>query len=121
MRTKPFLLVQKQASDLVPDGAYPARLVAVRQFGNAYGPRLGFEFELLDGDRAGDLVVASAAPTPSPKGRLAELLRGLLGREPSEHELADPAQTAGMRCRVLIRTESNKSGRTYSNVAAVFR
>lgn len=120
MRTNPFPFVQKEP-DLVPDGAYPARLATVRQFGNAFGLRIGLDFELLDGELAGTVLTASAAPSASPKGKLADILRGLLGREPTEAELLEPVRLTGSRCRVLVRTEANRSGKAYSNVAAVFR
>jgi len=103
---------------LVAEGLHDAVLVGVRRFGNHYGPRVGFEFELASGER----LLASAAPSTNPKGKLAELLRGLLGRDPLEGELAGGYEgLRGMSCRVLVRTETNRSGKSYSNVATVFR
>lgn len=116
MRTKAVRCVQKEA-DLVPQGAYPARLVAVRRFGNAYGPRVGLDFQLQDGA----VVTASCSPSASTQGKLAELLRGLLGREPAPGELAEPSRLTGTACKVLVRTEATRNGTTYSNVATVFR
>lgn len=104
-------------SCLVPAGLHEARLVDVRRFGNAHGPRIGFEFELACGER----LMASAAPSTNSRSKLAELVRGLLGREPSNTELGDPARVAGWQCKVLVRTESNKAGRQYSHVVTVFR
>lgn len=102
----------------VVDGLHHARLVGVRRFGNAYGPRIGFHFEL----QTGETVLASAAPSTNPRSRLAELLRGILGREPTEAELADTPETlAGIECKVLTRTETNRNGKTYSSVITVIR
>lgn len=112
------MLIEALPSCLVAEGLHDARLVNVRRFGNAYGPRIGFEFEL----EGGELLLASAAPSSNPRSRLAELLRGLLGREPTEAELAgDYVRLQGMSCKVLTRTDNNRTGKTYSNVAAVFR
>jgi hypothetical protein len=101
----------------VPAGVYRARVVSVRRFDNAFGPRIGFDFELT----SGELVQASAAPSQNPNGKLAELVRGILGRDPKPADLSNPACCEGLDCNVLLRIEANKSGKTYNNVAAVFR
>lgn len=111
-------LAEPLPSCLVAEGLHAARLVSVRRFGNAYGPRIGFEFAL----ESGELLLASAAPSSNLRSRLSELLRGLLGRDPTEAELGgDYTRLQGMGCKVLTRTDTNRSGKAYSNVAAVFR
>lgn len=102
---------------LVADGLHRANLVAVQRFSNAHGPRIAFVFELADGKR----LMASAAPSTNPRSKVAELLRGLLGRDPSNAELGDPTRLERVRCQILVRTEANKSSRSYSNVVTVFR
>lgn len=116
MLTKPFPFIQNEPEP-VPEGAYQAHLVAVRKFGNAYGPRLGLDFKLSDGA----VVTTSCSPSASTKSKLAELLRGLLGRDPHADELANPSRLTGAACKVLVRTEATRSGKAYSNVATVFR
>jgi hypothetical protein len=114
---EPKTLSSALPSCLVAEGLHDACLVTVRRFENAHGPRVGFEFGLMGGER----LLASAVPSTNPQSKLAELLRGLLGRDPVSEELEDPMRLAGTRCKVLVRTETNKSGRTYSNVVTVFR
>ena len=117
MPAKLQTLVGTLPSCLVAEGLHDAHLVTVRRFENAHGPRIGFEFGLMGGER----LLASATPSTNPRSKLAELLRGLLGRDPVGEELDDPMRLAGVRCKVLVRTETNKSGRVYSNVVTVFR
>jgi hypothetical protein len=109
---KPHLLTGTSPSCLVEEGLHDACLVAVRRFGNAYGPRIGFEFELEGREH----LMASAAPSTNLRGKLAELLRGLLGRDPLEAELEDPTHLIGALCKVLVRTEYNKAGKPYAAI-----
>ena len=119
MRTKTNGFVRGHAatdpSPDVPDGSHRAELLRVYPFTNAYGERVMFEFLLTDGN----LVSHSAAPSRSPHGKLAESLHGLLGREPTEAELAAPNSLAGRSCTVVVRTVSNRSGKRYPSVIAI--
>jgi hypothetical protein len=124
MRTNPNGLVQKGEPALVPDGNYPARLVEVFPFANAHGERMGFRFEIDGGLYAGVTVMASAARRESPMGRLAEILRELLGREPTAEELRggiDQGETIDAGCRIVTREERNRAGLRYSAVVKVMR
>ena len=114
----------QSAAAVVPNGTYPARLTDITQFQNAYGDRIGFEFTLQGGDVDGLTVMRSASPNLSAKSKLAELLRGLLGRSLEEHELTsglDVEELVGIECKVLVLQSKGKSGHIYSNVEQVFK
>lgn len=106
---------------LIPEGIYKARLAGVRRFASAFGDRVGFEFEILEGQRAGEVIMQSAAPSVSTKGKLASLVRGILGREPSDNELHEADTLVGSQCKVLVRQERNREGKTYSAIAQAFQ
>ena len=79
-----MIIVKPKTQDeavLVPDGTYDARLSKVTLFENAYGERVGFELRLIGGGVDGVKVLRSTSPALSTKGKLAEVLAGLLGRE----------------------------------------
>ena len=117
------LQAESQEPDLVPDGVYPAKLTSVKEFHNSYGPRLGFEFT-LGGNGGGKTVMRSTAPKLTPKSKLADLLRGLMGRDIDQMDLAcgfDVEELVGTDCQVLIRQSQGKNGKLYSNVEGVFR
>ena len=117
------LQAESQEPDLVPDGVYPAKLTCVKEFQNSYGPRLGFEFT-LGGRGEGKTVMRSTAPKLTPKSKLAELLRGLMGRDIDQMDLScgfDLEELVGIKCQVLIRQSQGKNGKLYSNVEGVFR
>jgi hypothetical protein len=123
MRTKPVPLVQKTPPILVPDGEYRARLVKVGRFDTAHGERMRFSYEIAGGPHAGAVLDHSAACSESPTGKLAALLRDLLGRDPTPEELRDglgPEQT-GLACRIIAQQGSTRSGLKYSTVQSVTR
>lgn len=112
-----------QEPDQVGDGVYPAKLTNIKQFENSYGPRLGFEFTLR-GDADGKMVMQSTRPNLTAKSKLADILRGLLGRELNDFELSqgfDIEDLVGTDCQVLVRVGRGKNGSTYSNVEQVFK
>ena len=109
---------------LVPNGTYPATLSGIKQFENAYGDRVGFEFTLQGEEVDGATVMRSTSPNLSAKSKLAEVLRGLLGRDLSEEEYQEGLDIEGLvgsECRVLVLQTRGKSGQVYSNVEQVFR
>jgi hypothetical protein len=108
---------------MVPDGEYLARFIAVAPFSNAHGDRLGFSFEIDSGPYAGVVLMQSAALNPSPAGRLAALLRDLLGREPTPADLRDGPgpEHIGLTCRIIAREGRSRSGTRYSAVERVMR
>ena len=71
---------------LPAEGIHEAELVGVEVFANTFGERVGLVFRLGDGTE----LMQSAAPG-SPRGMLAELLRGLGGTEGT----LDAARPAG--------------------------
>ena len=118
-----MIKAESQVSGLVEDGVYPAKLTAVRQFSNAYGPRLGFEFT-LGGKGAGNTVMSSTAPNLTEKSKLAELIRGLSEKELRPAELSegfDLETLVGRECQVLVLQSTSKNGSIYSNVEQVFK
>ena len=112
-----------QEPSQVKDGVYPATLTAVKQFENSYGPRLGFEFT-LGGDAQGQTVMRSTTPKLTAKSKLAEMLRGLVGRDIDSMDMEcgfDLETLVGTDCQVIIRQSQGKNGKRYSNVEGVFR
>ena len=113
----------KDAAAVVPDGTYRATLSKVTQFENSYGLRVGFEFTLQGKGVDGAKVMRSTSPNLSLSGKLADVLRGLLGRElkPSEADGGiDVEQLVGTECSVLVLTGRGKNGHTYRSVERVF-
>ena len=124
MRTKGNGLVQETPTPglaLVANGEHAARLLDVFPFTNAHGERLGFTYEIQAGPDAGAVVMQSASRSGSPTGKLADIMRGLLGREPEEGELAEfrAIELVGIACRITTHEERNRAGRAYSTVVAV--
>lgn len=109
-------------TDLVEDGVYPAKLTAIKQFENAYGPRLGFEFT-LGGTAAGQTVMRSTTPKLTAKSKLADLIQGITGELLSPEEVysgVDLETLIGKPCQVLVRQSRSKNGKVYSNIEQVF-
>lgn len=111
------VLYGQQAAELVPEGLYEAALVEVRPFANVHGQRLGLVFEITAGTYSGLELMESAALTGSPRGKLAEMVRGLGGAEAS---IEAARNLIGRHCRIAVRHESNKAGKTYAAVAQTF-
>ncbi len=108
---------------MVQNGIYSAKLSDIRQFQNAYGDRLGFEFTIKGGDCDGLSVMRSTTPNLTAKSKLAELLTGLLGRSLKDFELTggmDIEDLIGTECQLLIMQSQGRNGQTYSNVEKVF-
>lgn len=102
----------------VPDGIYKAKLSKVNQFSNVYGERIGFEFTLESGEK----VMRSTSPVLSDKGQLANVLRGLLGRDLTREEMeqgVDAEELVGTYCMVVVRQSTSKAGQVFSNIEAV--
>ena len=126
MRTKGNGLVQRIPPPtivLVANGEHLARLVDVFPFSNAHGERLGFAYEIQAGPDAGAILLQSAACSASPTSKLAMIVRDLLGREPTEDELAQGIgrELVGVSCRITAREEHNRAGTKYSAVHSVTR
>ena len=108
---------------IVPDGTYQAELTKVTQFENAYGSRIGFEFTLKGKGVDGAKVMRSTSPQLSASGKLADVIRGMLGRELTVDELQngfDVENLIGSECGVLVLQGKGKSGQAYSNVERIF-
>lgn len=107
---------------VVPDGIYRATLMAIRPFRNAHGERIGFEFTLHGEGVQGQKVLGSTSPRLSPKSKLADVLRGLLGRELMDVEMTDGIDLedlVGSSCSVVVFQVRGGSGQVYSNVEKV--
>lgn len=118
-----LLKPKSTAAAVVPDGTYKAQLTKVTQFDNAYGQRIGFEFTLQAHGVEGQRVMRSTAPNLSPSSKLADVLRGILGRELTTDELVkgmDVEALVGRECSVLVLSARGKNGNTYSNVERIF-
>lgn len=123
MRTKRNGLVRREGRILVPDGEYEGRLIDSAPFATARGERMGFSYEIVGGEYAGAILMQSAARSESPTGKLAGLLRELLGREPSSSELRDGPgrEHIGLACRLNTRQDCTQSGTPFSAVQKVTR
>ena len=112
-----------QEPELVASGAYEAELVEVKQFSNAFGSRIGFVFEIVGGDYAGVQLMRSCSPQLSRQSKLAEIIKGLTKREPTDLETArgyDLSRLVDTTCQILVMTEQAKNGKTFSNIERVF-
>ena len=107
------VLYEKADSVLVTEGLHLAELIDVRRFGNVFGGRVGLVFRISTGLYAGQEIMESAALSPSPRGKLAELLRGLGGQEPS---LLTATDMVGQQCRIAVQHEQGRSGRVYAAI-----
>lgn len=113
----------KETAEVIPDGTYKAALSKVTRFDNAYGTRIGFEFTLQGNGVDGHKVMRSTSPNLSPSGKLADVLRGLLGRDLKQAELEggiDVEKLVGAECSVMVLASKSKNGNTYSNVERIF-
>jgi len=120
------VIVKPQAGrsgTVIPDGVYEAELSDVREFENAFGERIGFEFTIQGGEHDGATVMRSTGTNCTPKSKLAEMVYSLVGDEAENATQGglDLEQLKGQRCRVLIAQGQSKSGQTYSNVEKVIR
>ncbi len=109
---------------MIPDGIYPATLTRIKQFENAYGQRVGFEFTLRGDELDGTTTMRSTSPNLSRYSKLGELLKGLIGRGLEDQEImqgVDIEELIGTECRVLVLQSKSKSGQVYSNVEQIFR
>ena len=109
------VLYKNAEPTLVPEGVYPARLIAVKEFSNAFGQRVGLVFRIVEGEHAGVELMESAAASASPRGKLAELMRGMGQSAGSLVELI------GQHCHIAVRHESNKAGKRYAAITQTFK
>ena len=103
---------------LVPEAVYEADLVEVRRFSNVFGERVGLVFKIASGPHRGIDLMEAATLKASPRGKLAELLRGMGGADGS---LLTAHSVVGRRCRIAVRHEATKAGKTYAAIAQTFR
>jgi hypothetical protein len=112
------LLYKTTESVLVPEGVYEAELVGVKDFSNAFGQRVGLVFKIASGQHEGVELMESAAVSTSPRGKLAELMRGIGRSAGSPVELA---KLVGQHCQIAVKHESNKVGKRYAAITQTFR
>lgn len=108
----------------IKDGTYRARLTGIKQFANAYGDRIGFEFTVDGGPHDGQAIMRSTAPQLTPASKLAEVVEGLLGRSLTQTELLkgiDLEALIGSECQILVLQGRSRTGATFSNVEKVFQ
>ena len=110
-------VVYAPAPVLVPEGIHRADLVDAYPVTSPFGARVALVFRLLDGPYAGHDLMQSAAASRSPRGKLAELLRGFGGTEAT----VEAAQRLiGRRGHIAVRHETGHGGRTYAAVTQTF-
>ena len=111
-------LYEKGEPVLVPEGLHLAKLVDVRKFINVFGERVGLVFRISTGSYAGQEVMESAAVSPSPRGKLSELLRGMGGPDGS---MATAQGLIGHQCQVAVQHEVTKAGKPYAAITRTFK
>ena len=99
----------------VPEGRHLAELIDVRTFANAFGQRVGLVFRISTGSHVGQEIMEAAALSSSPRGKLAELLRGLGGADGS---LLTAHDLVGHQCLIDVRHEQGRTGRMYAAIVA---
>lgn len=111
-------------TNLIPDGTYKARLIDVKEFTNAFGERLGFVFEINEGEQQGIQLMKSTTNVLAPKGQLFQVVAGLLGREVTDEEAKEGfnlQQLVGTNATILTIQSKSKGGLAYSNIERVFK
>lgn len=109
------VLYKKTEPILVPEGIYEAELVEVKDFSNAFGQRVGLVFKISSGQHEGVELMESATASASPRGKLAELMRGM------GQSAGNPVELVGQHCRIAVKHESNKVGKRYAAISQTFR
>lgn len=109
------VLYGKAEASLVPEGWHLAELIDVRRFVNIFGERAGLVFGISIGSHAGHEIMESAALSSSPRGKLAELLRGLGGMDGS---LLTAHNLVGRQCLIDVRQEQGRTGKVYAAIVA---
>lgn len=122
----PLVVKQKAAAEatVIKEGTYRARLARIKQFANAYGERVGFEFLIEGGPFDGCTIMRSTAPQLTRQSKLAEVIEGMMGRPLTEQELAsgfDLEDLLEASCNILVLQQRSKAGAIYSNVERVFK
>ena len=112
------VLYGKAEPGLIPEGWHLAELIDVRRFANVFGERVGLVFKIASGPHLGIELMEAAALKASPRGNLAELLRGMGGADGS---LLTAHELVGRRCRIAVRHEATKAGKTYAAIAQTFK
>ncbi len=107
------VLYEKPEPVLVAEGLHLAELIDVRRFGNVFGERVGLVFRITTGRHAGAEIMESAALSSSPRGKLADLLRGLGDGEPS---LLTATDLVGRQCQIDVQHERGRTGRVYAAI-----
>jgi len=108
------VLYEKADPVLVLEGLHPAELIDVRRMASVFGDRVGLVFRISTGRYAGQEIMEAAALSPSPRGKLAELLRGLGGQD--DPSLLTATDMVGKQCRIAVRHEQGRSGRVYAAI-----
>ena len=111
----------KQKDATVQNGTYPATLINVKKYNNAFGGKIRFTYLLND---KGITVTQSTTGRLSIHSKLAIILSGLLSRDLTPREIKqgiNPRKLIGTRCNVLVMKGRDRSGHTYNNVERVFR
>jgi hypothetical protein len=109
---------------LIPDGTYRAHLAEIKEFANAFGERLGFVFEIDEGEQKGTLLMKSTTNVLAPKGQLTQVVTGLLGREVTDKEAREGLNLRGLigtNATILAIQSKGKGGLAYSNIERVLK
>lgn len=106
-------MYEKDAPVLVAEGSHLAELIGVRKLTNVFGDRVSLVFKISTGPYAGQEIMEAATLSSSPSGKLASLLRGLGDGAPS---LFTASNLVGRQCRITVRHERAKSGRSYAAI-----
>ena len=111
------MIAPLETPNIIPQGIHAATLIEVRRFAGAFGERVGLVFEITQGSHKGCVIMESATLKTTPKGKFAELVRGM-GGEGSDllavHELI------GRACKIAVRHEQNREGKRYAAITQTY-
>ncbi len=109
---------QRPCREAPPSVELPRLALLAQLAGNVFGERVGLVFKIASGPHLGIELMEAAALKASPRGKLAELLRGMGGADGS---LLTAHELVGRRCRIAVRHEATKAGKTYAAIAQTFK
>ena len=106
-------------TEVIPRGIYSARLADVRRFTNSWGERLGFIFEVIEGEQAGKWVIQSTGTVMSRRSKQGQTVAALMGRDLTDDEAlygCDPRRLIGTECQLVLGLAATRAGKPYTTV-----
>jgi hypothetical protein len=107
---------------LVPKAVYKAKFTGINKEipKGEYGERIGFMYEIQEGEHKGNVLQTIANAKVTNKTRAGKMFKGMLGRDLKEGENIDPQTLIGKVFEILTETLKSDFG-DYSVVSEVIR